>query len=140
MPRRASSGISPQQIVGLVVAIILVAGIGFLILKTFSHRSQAASSQRATNLNVSDYLENANSLRGNVYAVTGIVEDQLKWTPNNGRLFSIEAEDNFGEITPLPIHVPQDFSKMNIDRGSRFRFVVEVGRDGTLVAENIEKN
>lgn len=140
MPRRASSGINAQQIIGLVVAIVLVAGIGFLLLKTFSHRSQAASSQRATELDVSDYLENANSLRGNVYAVTGTVEDQLKWTPNNGRLFSVEAEDDFGETTPLPIHVPQDFSKINIDRGATFRFIVEVGRDGTLVAENIEKN
>jgi hypothetical protein len=138
MPRRASSGISPQQIIGLALAVVVIAVIGFLFVKTLSKGNSSASSKRATELNVSEYLENANSLRGNVYAVTGVVEDQLKWTPNNGRLFSVEA-DHGGDLTPLPIHVPQDFSKTNIDRGSEFRFIVEVGRDGTLVAQDIEK-
>jgi hypothetical protein len=139
MPRRASSGISPQQIIGLAAAVIIIAVVGFLFVKTLSKGNDTTSSKRATELNVSEYLENANSLRGNVYSVTGIVEDQLKWTPNNGRLFSVEAEHGDNN-TPLPIHVPQDFSKTNIDRGSQFRFIVEVGRDGTLVAESIEKN
>jgi hypothetical protein len=138
MPRRASSGISPQQIIGLAAAVIIIAVVGFLFVKTLSKGNDTTSSKRATELNVSEYLENANSLRGNVYSVTGIVEDQLKWTPNNGRLFSVEAEQG-GETAPLPIHVPQEFSKTNIDRGSEFRFLVEVGRDGTLVAQGIEK-
>ena len=70
--------------------------------------------------------------------VTGVIEEQLRWTPENGRLFSLETTHGT-ETTPLPIRVPQEFSKQNIDRGGEFRFVVEVGKDGLLIAQQIEK-
>ena len=140
MPRRASSGISKGQIIGLAGIIVAVCVVGLLLIKilTGDLTGGSASSRGAMDLNIPEYLENANSLRGNVYRVSGTIEEQLKWTPENGRLFSLEAE-HAGQSTPIPIRVPQDFSKQNIDRGGEFRFVVEVGKDGLLIAQTVER-
>ncbi len=140
MPRRASSGISKGQLTGLALVLLGVVVVGYLLLRIvagdlvgFDSRARAA-----TELSLSEYLENANSLRGNVYEVTGVIEEQLKWTAENGRLFSLDAKQGT-QATPIPIRVPEEFSKINIDRGGEFRFIVEVGKDGLLIAQNIEK-
>ena len=140
MPRRASSGISRGQIVGLSIVVLGICVVAFLLIRIMSGEILGGGSKAssATVLSISDYLENANSLRGNVYQVSGVIEEQLKWTPENGRLFSLEANHG-GDTTPIPIRVPQEFSTQNIDRGAEFRFIVEVGKDGLLIAQNIEK-
>lgn len=140
MPRRASSGISRGQIAGLSLVVLGVCVVAFLLLRILGGDLTGGTGGRstATELNITDYLENANSLRGNVYQVTGTIEEQLRWTPENGRLFSVEASHD-GKITPLPIRVPQEFSSQNIDRGATFRFIIEVGKNGLLIAQNVEK-
>ena len=82
------------------------------------------------------YRDNGNSIRGNVYRVEGRVEETLRWTPDRGRLISFEAQDATLSI-PVPVLVPEDFSNINIERGSELDLVVRVDRDGTLVAESI---
>lgn len=138
MPRRASSGVSRGQLIGLALAVGGICIVAFLISRIFTGDLGGASGRGTSELNIQEYLENANSLRGNVYKVSGTVEEQLKWTPENGRLFSVETGSG-SDSTPIPIRVPQEFSKQNIDRGSEFLFIVEVGKDGLLIARKIEK-
>jgi len=49
---------------------------------------------------VQDYLDNANSLRGNVYKVDGTIAKSLQWSPNAGRLFSIDLAGSGNDVVP----------------------------------------
>lgn len=132
------------------IAGIAAAILGFIVVAALLFRLIAGdmfggvegtsrkSSANATALNLVTYRDNGNSLRGNVYRVEGKVEETLRWTPDRGRLISFEAQDATLSI-PVPVLVPEDFSNVNIERGSELDLVVRVDRDGTLVAESIEQ-
>lgn len=89
-----------------------------------------------TPLEVSAYLENANSLRGNVYKVTGTVETQLAWAPEKGRLYSVEVNDRKDILALL---IPAAFNRMNIQMGQRYFFKIEVGDKGVLEVRDLRK-
>ena len=130
MARRASSSTHPVWIlitVGLVLAAI--AGGYFLFGK-------ASDPYRTLSpLPIPDYLQNSNSLRGNVYKIEGTVSQALQWSPTAGRLYSIEVGDEV-----LPVLVPPDFKSVNIERGQRFNFKIEVGDRGVLLALDVKKS
>ena len=83
---------------------------------------------------MADYLENSNSLRGNVYKLDGTIAKSLEFSPANGRLFSVEVG---GDL--LPILVPPQFNSVNIERGQRFFFKIEVADKGILKAQDVKK-
>lgn len=148
MPRRASSGINIGQIAGIGAAILGFVVIAALLFKLIAgglfgdgggkKTSARKASGNAAPLSLVTYRDNGNSLRGNVYRVEGKVEETLRWTPDRGRLISFEASDAT-ETMPVPVLVPEDFSNINIERGTELGLVVRVDRDGTLVAEAIEE-
>jgi hypothetical protein len=84
------------------------------------------------------YLDNANSLRGNVYKVEGTVVHLLAWRPDKGRLISVQVDARAG-FELLPIVIPVDFSHVNIQKGQTFFFRVGVGEGGVVTANAIEK-
>src|SRR5690606_34122655 len=95
MARRASSGISLGQIAGIAFAILgffVIAGlIVMLVLGDFLGGSSASSGGGAGRgsavlLDLDAYIQDANSLRGNVYRIEGKVEETLRWTSDRGRL------------------------------------------------------
>ena len=141
MPRRASSGVNIGQIIGIAVAIIaffaIAAVLIFLIAgDLFGGSGGSRGNSRAEPIDVSSYLDNANSLRGNQYRVDGTIQSMLRWT-DRGRLISFEAND--GQMSsPVPILVPEEI-KNNLERGAEMSFDVEVGRDGTLNAIAVNK-
>ncbi len=90
----------------------------------------------AAALSLTNYRENANSLRGNLYQVEGKIEEMLRWS-ENGRLLSFDATEGSGSI-PVPIFVPSEFSTVNLERGAEMRIVVQVDREGMLVAKSID--
>ncbi len=145
MPRRASSGVNVGQIAGIAVAIIGFLVIAALLIKLIAggliggggESSKKRVSGNVSALNLTTYRNNANSLRGNVYQIEGRVEETLRWTADRGRLISFEATDSM-ETIPVPVLVPEEFSNVNIERGTEMLMVVRVDRDGTLVAESVE--
>jgi hypothetical protein len=88
-----------------------------------------------TPLPIHDYLQNSNSLRGNVYKLDAVIDQSLQWSPTVGRLFSVESN---GEV--LSVLVPPQFNSVNIERGQRFFFKVEVGDHGILRADDVKKS
>ena len=145
MPRRASSGIKIGHVLAiggailgfLVAAALLIRVIaGDLIGGSGDGNGRQLSS--ANELQVDTFLNNANSLRGNVYRITGKVHQSLKWTPDRGRLISLDATGG-GTNALVPVLIPEKFSSTNIDRGAEFTFIVRVDRGGLLVAETIEQ-
>jgi len=90
-------------------------------------------------LNVHDYLENANSLRGNVYKITGTIDNQLAWTQNAGKLYSVKVETS-GSTELIPVLVPANLNNLNLQKGQRFIIQVEVDTGGLLKVKNMEKS
>lgn len=145
MPRRASSGIHLGQILGIggailgfvVAAVLLIRVVGGDLLGGGGATARgSAGPGKAEDLQIATYIDNANSLRGNVYQVRGKVEEILKYTPDRGRLITVDATQG-AEQALLPVLVPETFSGINIDRGSEFTFVVRVDRGGILIAEEV---
>ena len=86
-------------------------------------------------LPVPAYLENANSLYGNVYKLDGTIAKSLQWSSTSGRLFSVEV--NGSDV--VPVLVPEQFNQVNIERGQRFIFKIKVEDKGVLRVEDVKK-
>lgn len=133
MPRRASSSLHPVWVAGVFVLIAAaIAGGYFLFVRVSDpYRTIAA-------LDVASYLENSNSLRGNTYKVTGTVANSLAWSASAGRLFSIEVGSGPGGDV-LPVLIPVQFNHINVQKGQKFVFQVEVDEKGILKAKDLKK-
>ncbi|MGA3170957.1 MAG: hypothetical protein ABSE62_08060 [Chthoniobacteraceae bacterium] len=132
MPRRASSRTHP---VWLVVALLLLAGG----LAGGAYLWMALSDPYRTlpAIDVAAYLDNGNSLRGNVYKLTGTIDSELAWSPTEGRLFSVIADGGNSDV--LPLLIPPEFDSINIQKDQRFSFKIEVGDKGILKASDMRK-
>ena len=107
MARRKKSSLQPIWFV-LAVVLLVAAFLG-------SRLFQAGGSdpfRTVAELDVPAYLDNANSLRGNVYKSDGEVSNSLAWSPTSGRLIAVDV----GEET-IPVLVTADFNAMNIQKG-----------------------
>lgn len=132
MARRASSSVSIIWIVaGVLILGAAVTGIYFL-----SHKVSDPY-RTLSPFDVKAYLENSNSLRGNIYKLNGTVGTQLAWSREKGRLFSVETEADGGD--PVPLLIPAELNHINVQKGQRFIFQVEVVDKGILLAKGINK-
>jgi hypothetical protein len=131
MARRASSSFNPLLLVGLLVLLVAALGGGWILYGRVSDPFRTL-----TPLDVGAYLDNANSLRGNVYKISATVQTQLAWSATAGRLYSMETE-NGGNL--LPVLIPAQFNSMNIQKGQRYFMKIEVGDKGILKAQEIRK-
>ena len=128
MARRASSSAHPiWLLVAALLVIAAVAGGFFIHSRSDPFRTVAA-------LPVADYLENSNSLRGNVYKLDATVSKSIDWSANAGRLFAVEAGSEV-----LAVLVPPQFNAINIERGQRFIFKLEVAEKGILRVQEVRK-
>lgn len=131
MARRASSSVNPVWVAGVVALVVAAMAGGWFLYKNVSDPYRTL-----TALDVPAYLENSNSLRGNVYKLQATVDTQLAWAPAEGRLFSVEVQ---GRNDMLPIMIPASFNSMNIQKGQRYFFKLEVGDKGVLRVQDIRK-
>jgi hypothetical protein len=131
MVRRASSSANPWWVGGVVVLVVAAMVGGWFLYKNVSDPYRTL-----TPLDVSAYLDNANSLRGNVYKLNATVDTQLAWAPGEGRLYSVEVN---GRNDVLPVMIPASFNSLNIQKGQRYFFKVEVGEKGILRVQDIRK-
>ena len=133
MPRRASSRTRP---VYLIAALLLLAGIlggGAYVWTTLSDPYRTLSP-----IDIPTYLDNSDSLRGNVYKLTGTIDSELAWSPTQGRLFSVVA-DGGDKSDIVPLLIPAALNYINIQKNQRFFFKIEVGDKGILTASDMKK-
>ena len=129
MSRRASSSAHPLWFAAAaVLALCAIAG-GF-----FAFNRSGDPYRTMTPLPVADYLENSNSLRGNVYKLDATISQSIEWSPTAGRLFSVDAGKDV-----LPILIPPALNHINLDRGQRYYFKIQVGDKGVLMAQDVKK-
>ena len=132
MPRRASSRTHPVWIVValVVVAAALAGGSWLWSVLGDPYRTLAP-------MDVGAYMENADSLRGNVYKLTGTIDTELAWSPTQGRLYSVLTGDDQNDV--LPLLIPPELNSINIQKDQRFFFKIEVGDKGILKASDMRK-
>jgi len=128
--RRSRSSNSVLLLSG-VALLVLTFGVGGLLLSTSGDAFRTTAP-----LEVQAYLENSNSLRGNTYKVEGDVLNQLGYSPSMGRLISVQI-DASSDVVPMLI--PASLSHVNIQRGQRFIFKIEVTENGILRALDLTK-
>ncbi|MGC3991723.1 MAG: hypothetical protein QM796_18930 [Chthoniobacteraceae bacterium] len=133
MPRRASSSVHPAWFI--LCAVLLIAAIvgGTLIFGALRDPYRTL-----TPLDVSAYLENSNSLRGNTYKLDATIDSKLAWSAAEGSLYSVNVSGKDGD-QPLPLMVPSSFNSLNVQKGQRFYIQVEVGDQGVLIARDFKK-
>jgi len=85
---------------------------------------------------VKAYLDNANSLRSNIYKIEGEVVDSLAYSPSTGRLIAVGV--NEGNDT-IPVLVTTNFNHINIQKGQKFIFLLEVDDKGILRTKDLTK-
>jgi hypothetical protein len=133
MPRRAKSKFKPVHLLGSVVAVVVVAFLGFKMLSKGGGSSGGFIG--VNDLSIREYLDNSNALGSNTYRIEG-----TNWPSSNGRLFSVLVEDG-DDVAPLPVLVPAKFNGTNIQRSQRYRFKVEVqAGTGILVVQDLSKS
>ena len=129
MARRASSSAHPIWILAAVLLSVSAVAGGYFIYGRVSDPFRTV-----TSLPVEDYLQNSNSLRGNVYKVEATISKSIDWSPTVGRLFAIDVGSDV-----LSVLVPPAFNHVNIERGQRYFFKIEVGEKGVLRAQDVKK-
>ena len=130
MRRRAKSNAQP---VLLALGFLLVLG---LALGGFFFFGNSRDSYRTlTSLDTRAYLENSNSLRGNTYKIHATILNALAWSPDTGRLFSVEVDSDI-----LPIILPKSMNHVNVQKGQKFTFKVEVDGTGILKVLDLKKS
>jgi hypothetical protein len=133
MARRAQKGINKLFIA---IFALLIAVVGFLIVKIIG--SPKDSMRTVTQLNVSDYIKEGTTLAGTEGIVTGVVAEKLRWTPDRGEMISVAVNlDKNQEL--IPIMVPPEFKNVNIARGDKFTFKVEVGKEQLLITKDLKR-
>lgn len=128
MPRRASSSAHPLWLIAAAVLVVAAIAGGLLI------RSQSDPFRTVAALPVKDYLDNSNSLRGNIYKLDATIAKSIDWSASAGRLFAVESGNEV-----LAVLVPPKFSAINIERGQRYVFKLEVAEKGVLRVQEVRK-
>lgn len=131
MARRGKHSIKPLWIV---VAVVLLAAafVGSRLFIT----ATSEPFRTVAPLDVQAYLDNSNSLRSNVYKIEGEVVESLDWSPTAGRLIAVGV--NAGEDV-LPVLVTTPFNHINIQKGQKFIFLLEVDDKGILRTKDLTK-
>lgn len=133
MARRASAQQNPLL---LLILFLLVIGLG--IGGFFIFRKNNEPFRTIQSIDISVYLENANSLRGNSYKVEAIIENSLAWAPSKGRLFSVQVETSTGKEM-IPLLIPAELNNVNVQKGQKFFFKIEVVQEGLLLVKEMTK-
>lgn len=133
MARRASSSFHPGILIGILAAVVLavLAGKNFLGKK-------APALGDADTLEVRDFLENGNSLRGNEYVVEGKIDRKLRWTTDRGQVVSLRVSTAGGEEL-IGVEIPPTFDKLNIEREQKYALKVKFRQGGIPVATAIQR-
>ena len=84
------------------------------------------------------YLENANSLRGNVYKIEGEVVNSLGVVPDQRTSYRRRELRSGDEV--VPVLVTTNFNHINIQKGQRFIFLLEVDNKGILRTKDMTKS
>ncbi|MEI7908581.1 MAG: hypothetical protein WCK77_02990 [Verrucomicrobiota bacterium] len=133
MARRASSSLHPGILIGIAAAVVVAIVAGQSL---FKHKKPSFGD--VNTLNMDDFLENGNSLRGNEYAIEGKIDEKLRWTPSRGQIVSLRVTTKGGDEL-IGIEIPPKFNNLNVEREQRYSMRVKVRQGGIPVATDVNR-
>lgn len=133
MARRASSSLHPGVFIGIAVAVVIVIIGGRSLIK-----SKPAGFANVNPLNIEEFLENGNSMRGNEYSIEGKIDEKLRWTSTRGQVVSMLIKSDKGDEL-IAVEIPPDFNNLNIEREQRYSMRVKVRQGGIPVATAVNR-
>ena len=136
MSRRSRSSSNKSNLV--VYAIIAAAVIGALVVGKFILDKRAEHFSGLSELSVADLKQGGTSLSGNIYKVTGEITERRNLESDKGLLVSVASTAEDKKSSPIPIFVPKDVEKINLERNHGYTFKVKVNREGLPVALDIK--
>ena len=131
----ARKKVSPLLTFGLIGITALVLGAGGIY---FSQFAGGGTGHDAQMLDAAAYVENANSLNGNVYRLDATIQNSLASDWGSGRFVSVKLND--ASNTKVAVFVPATLAQINLQKGQRYQIVVAVVDHGLLKAKSLEKN
>lgn len=134
MSRRAKSNSGPIWL-ALAFLLLLGAGGGYYTW----NKARNDPFRTVPVLDVEAYLDNAESLRGNIYKIEASVQNSLAWSPGDGRLMALEINKG-RDRRIVPVLIPSKHNGINLQRGQTFILKVEVVQDGLLRAIELRKS
>jgi hypothetical protein len=139
MARRSKSKNKSNSKSNVAIYIIIgIAVIGGLAVGKLMLDKRAQHFAGLSELSVADFKQNANSLSGNEYRLTGKIREKLKWTPDQGQLIWLSVDQGESGKGNIPIKIPAHIDKVNLERGQTYTFKVEINRKGLPIALDIK--
>ena len=132
MARRARSTPKAAIMAGALVVVLLLVALGGYFLG-----SGGTPYRTVPEFPVQEYLSSSSSLRGNSYRLSGAILNSIAWSPQSGRLISVEPT---GSGSPNPVVVPPLPGEIDIQKGQRFHFLVEIRENGIVYAKELTKS
>ncbi len=129
MARRASSGVNSKALFSGALVLLLALGGGYWFLNRQPEGFQAAA------LNVSQYLENQKAFVGNENQVTGILE--ARHNEGDQLMVILKIEEN-NKTSFLPIEVPSELNKVNLNLQQEYSFLFRFDNDGIAIASDVK--
>ncbi|WP_026292623.1 hypothetical protein [Rubritalea marina] len=130
--RKKSSSVNIPMIMG-------GAALALAIISFFFKSDQSPEEAAARDFPLAIYVEDCNSLRGNQYQISGEITENAQQDPSVGKFIFLRV-DNVPRDTPsdtpqqVGILVPSDLTGPNIETRQNYSFIVEVRKEGYLVA------
>ncbi|MBK1829857.1 hypothetical protein JIN77_03915 [Verrucomicrobiaceae bacterium R5-34] len=137
MARRSRSSQKSKSNTAVYI-IVAAAVLGALVVGKIILDKRAQHFSNLSELSITDFQNNANSLSGNEYRVSGKIVEKLKWTSDRGQLISLATEQGDGEEGVLGIMVPAGIDQVNLEKGHSYTFKVEINREGLPVALDVK--
>ena len=133
MARRASSSLHPGILLGIAAAVVVAIVAGQSLFK-----KKKPGFGDVSPLNVEEFLENGNSLRGNEYSLEGKIDEKLRWTTHRGQVVSLRVTAPGGDEL-IPVEIPPNFNNLNVEREQRYAMRVKVRQGGIPVAVAVSR-
>ena len=133
MARRASSSLHPGILLGIAAAVVVAIVAGQSLFK-----GKKPGFTGVNPLNVKEFLEDGNSLRGSEYSVEGKIDEKLRWTTQHGQVVSLRVSTPGGDEF-IPVEIPPKFNNRNIEREQRYAMRIKVRQGGIPVATDVNR-
>ncbi|MGJ8673956.1 hypothetical protein [Rubritalea sp.] len=129
--RKRSNSNSSTILIGSIAAIVVI-GVGFIFL----NQSEAPTAKRFP---LESYISNGNSLRGSEYNLSGEIVENSQHDPTVGKFIIIKVDTGDQALPPgspdsVGILVPFAVNGPNLETKQNYNFVVNVRKEGSLVA------
>lgn len=118
----------------IVVYTAIAIGVGFLLTRLVGEPFLSM-----TELDVEEYLDHAANLRGNRYTFEATIANALAWTPDRGRLFSVDVPTADNDVAVLPVLIPAALNQRNVQKGQVYQFSVDIVDGGLIQVKEMRK-